>query len=106
MLYYLFFRKLSYQPIPGYRPGNILRSWCIWKLFKRCGENIVVKSMVYFGTGENIEIGDYSQIGINHKVEEDLVLVTHVLMVPDVIIYSSSHEYKGPDTPVMFQGGR
>ena len=105
MLYYLFFRRFPYQPIPGYKLGNNLRTWCARKLFKKCGSNIVIKSMAYFGTGKNIEMGDYSQLGINCKVEEDLVLGAHVLMGPDVIIYSSSHEYKDPDIPVMFQGG-
>ena len=65
----------------------------------------MIKSMAYFGTGKNIEIGDYSQLGINCKVEEDLVLGDYVLMGPDVIIYSSSHEYKDPDVPVILQGG-
>lgn len=105
MLYYLLFRKLPYQPIPGYRLGNKLRSWCAHRLFKKCGNNIVVKSMAYFGTGKNIEIGDCSQLGINCKVEEDLIMGDYVLMGPDVVIFSSSHEYKNPDVPIMLQGG-
>ncbi len=105
ILYYGLFRKLPYQPLPGYRIGNFLRSWCARKLFKKCGKNIVIKSMAYFGSGKNIEMDDYSQLGINCKVEEDLVMGDNVLMGPDVIIYSSSHEYKDPDIPVMFQGG-
>lgn len=105
-LYYLFFRKLPYQPIPGYKIGNALRTWCARKLFKKCGKDIVIKSMAYFGTGKNIEIGDFSQLGINCKVEDDLILGSHVLMGPDVIIYSSSHEYKNPEIPVMLQGAK
>lgn len=58
-----------------------------------------------FWERKSIEIGDYSQLGINCKVEEDLILGKYVLMGPDVIIYSSSHKYKAPDIPVMFQGG-
>ena len=61
--------------------------------------------MAYFGTGKNIEMGDYSQLGINCKVEEDLVLGDYVLMGPDVVIFSSSHEYKNLDVPIMLQGG-
>ena len=106
VLYYLIFRKLPYQPILGYKVGNALRNWCARKLFKKHGKGIVIKSMAYFGTGENIEIGDYSQLGINCKVEEDFVLGRHVLMGPDVIICSSSHEYKDPDIPVMLQGAK
>lgn len=106
ILYYLIFRKFPYQPIPGYKLGNALRRWAATKLFKNCGQGVVIKSMAYFGTGRNIELGDYSQLGINCKVEEDLIMGKYVLMGPDVIIYSSSHEYMDPDIPVMLQGGK
>lgn len=105
-LYYLLFRKMPYQPIPGYKIGNALRGWCAKRLFKKCGENVVIKSMAYFGDGSQIEIGNNSQLGINCKVENDLILGDYVLMGPDVIIYSSSHEYCNPDIPVMLQGGK
>lgn len=106
VLYYAIIRKFPYQPLPGYKIGNKLRAWCAIKLFKSCGKEIVIKSMAYFGTGENIEIGDHSQLGINCKVEDDLILGDYVLMGPDVIIYSSSHKYTDPDIPVMLQGGK
>lgn len=106
MLYYGFFRKLPYQPLPGYKIGNATRTWCARKLFKYCGDDIVIKNMAYFGTGASIIIGNKSQLGINCKVEEDLVMGDYVLMGPDVIIYSSSHEYRNSDIPVMLQGGK
>jgi len=105
MFYYLIARKFPYQPIPGYRLGNKLRSWCGKQLFDEFGENAVIKSMAYFGKGNHIRMGKMSQLGINCKVPDDLVMGDYCLMGPDVIIWSSSHEYKDPDVPVMLQGG-
>ncbi len=104
--YYIFARHLPYQPIPGYRLGNFLRKIVAKICFKKVGANIVIKSKAYFGDGKNIQMGNYSQLGINCKVENDLVLGDYVLMGPDVIIYSSSHEYSDIEVPVMFQGGK
>jgi len=51
-------------------------------------------------------MGSYSQLGINCKVENDLVMGEYVLMGPEVVIYSSMHAYSNPETPVMMQGAK
>ena len=51
-------------------------------------------------------MGDYSQLGINCKVENDLVMGDYVLMGPDVVIYSSMHAYEDLNTPIMMQGAK
>lgn len=106
ILYYGFARHLPYQPLPGYKFGNKLRSYIAKKLFKRTGKDITIKHGAYFGDGKNIVMGDYSQLGINCKVENDLIMGDYVLMGPEVVIYSSSHEYKDIDVPIMLQGAK
>lgn len=106
LLYYGFARHLPYQPLPGYKFGNWLRSWIARKLFKSVGENITIKHGAYFGDGRNIVMGKMSQLGIDCKVENDLVMGDYVLMGPEVVIYSSSHEYKDIATPIMLQGAK
>lgn len=103
MLYYGFARHLPQQPLPGYRFGNWLRAWICKTIFCKTGENITIKQGAYFGDGRKIIMGDYSQLGINCKVENDLVMGNHVLMGPDIIIYSSMHAYDDLDTPIMMQ---
>lgn len=88
LLYYGFARHLPYQPLPGYKFGNALRSWICSKLFKHTGSNIVIKHGAYFGDGQNIVMGDY------------------VLMGPEVVIYSSMHAYDDLSTPIMMQGSK
>ena len=106
LLYYGFARYLPYQPLPGYKFGNKLRSSIGKKIFKYTGEHITIKHGAYFGNGKNIVMGNYSQLGINCKVENDLVMGDYVLMGPEVVIYSSSHEYKDLYTPIMLQGSK
>lgn len=105
-LYYEIARHLPQQPLPGYKFGNWLRSWICSKLFKHTGKNIIIKHGAYFGDGRNIVMGDYSQLGINCKVENDLVMGDYVLMGPDIVIYSSMHAYDDLDTPIMMQGSK
>lgn len=104
--YYGFARKLPYQPLLGYQLGNKLRSWCGMKLFKSVGKNIVIKHGAYFGDGKNIVMGKESQLGINCKVENDLVMGDYVLMGPEVVIYSSMHAYNDLSIPIMHQGAK
>lgn len=106
MLYYGFARHLPAQPLPGYKMGNKLRSWIGKKLFKSAGEDITIKHGAYFGDGKNIVMGKMSQLGINCKVENDLVMGDYVLMGPEVVIYSSMHAYSDIETPIMLQGAK
>ncbi|MBR3133121.1 MAG: acetyltransferase [Clostridia bacterium] len=106
ILYYSIARHFPYQPLPGYKFGNAFRSFCCKRIFKKCGKNVTIKSKAYFGDGINIEIDDYSQLGINCKVDNDLIMGKYVLMGPDVVIFSTSHEYKDINIPMMNQGGK
>ena len=51
-------------------------------------------------------MGRESQLGINSKVENDLVMGDYVLMGPDVVIYSSMHSYDNIEKPIMHQGAK
>lgn len=51
-------------------------------------------------------MGNYSQLGINCKVENDLVMGDYVLMGPEVVIYSSMHAYDNLEIPIMMQGAK
>ena len=76
------------------------------KLFKKTGENITIKHGAYFGDGSKIVMGEYSQLGIDCKVENDLIMGDYVLMGPEVIIYSSMHEYNNLEIPIMMSGAK
>lgn len=57
-----------------------------------------------FGKGFNIEIGDYSGIGINCVVPENIFIGNYVMMGPNVTVYDSNHNFSRLDVPMVFQG--
>lgn len=103
-IYYGFARMLPYQPFPGYRKFNKFRSFLCSHIFAEFGQYATVKTGAYFGNGFNIKIGYESQLGRNCRVENDLVLGDNVIMGPDVVIFSSSHEFGRLDVPINVQG--
>lgn len=104
MLYYGFAKKLPYRPIPGHQFYEKIRYFLCKRIFKECGKNVVIKQNAYFGDGKHISVGDYSQIGINSKIDNDTTIGKYVLMGPNVTIFSTSHDYESLEVPMMFQG--
>lgn len=90
--------------MPGYRLAYKIRYALCKHIFASIGENVLIKRNAYFGDGSKIEIGDNSQIGINCIMDNDIKIGSNVTMGPDVIIYTSSHEYKDLGIPINQQG--
>ena len=103
-LYYGFAQFLPTQPVPGWRFAYWLRRLLVRRIFRSCGRDVIIKTRAYFGTGENLVIGDRSQLGVNCKVENDLVMGRDVVMGPDVVIMSSAHAFERLDIPINQQG--
>ena len=60
--------------------------------------------MAYFGTGRNIEIGDYSGIGENCVIPKNTIIGKYVMMAPQVHIVANNHNFSNTETPMCFQG--
>jgi maltose O-acetyltransferase len=103
-VYYAFAQHLPMQPMPGFRIGYAVRGWLARRIFKSCGEGVIVKSKAYFGSGAEIVLGDRSQIGQNARIEHDVIFGNDVVMGPDVVIMSSSHAFDALDVPINLQG--
>lgn len=105
VIYYLFAQYLpdSYLPIIG-RLSNSIRIWCVKHIFKKCGNISVVNRKAYFGDGHDIEIGDYSGIGANCTIPNNIKIGKYVMMAPDVIIFSNNHIFDDVKIPMCFQG--
>lgn len=75
------------------------------KLFDKCGKNINIEKGADFGTGRGISVGDNSGLGINCKVRGPLDIGDNVMMGPDVIILTNSHNFGRTDIPMrMYKG--
>jgi len=103
--YYGFARHL---PASYNRPGLLLfqpiRRWICRGIFKRAGVRINVEKGAYFGDGANIEIGDYSGLGVNFYGVGPIRIGNHVNMAPDVVIITQNHRFDRTDIPMQHQG--
>ena len=104
-LYYTIFRHLPHSTIPIVGSINeYLRYQVCRRIFKKCGKKVNIGSKARFGNGFNIEIGDYSGIGINARVPSNIIIGSYVMMAPNVTIINSNHVYDSIVIPMMMQG--
>lgn len=103
-MYYGWAQFLPTQPMPGWKLAYWIRRYLVKRIFHSCGDGVIIKSRVYFGTGTHLRIGHRSQLGRNLKAEADLTLGDDVVMGPDVIIMSSGHAFPRTDIPINRQG--
>ena len=73
-------------------------------IFKKCGQKVNIERKACFGSGLNIEVGDYSGIGLNAYIPGDTIIGKYVMMGPNCIIFQSNHKTDDTSTPMMFQG--
>lgn len=74
------------------------------KTFKKVGTQINIEKGAFFGNGSEIEIGDYSGIGINAQISGPIKIGNYVMMGPEVMIYTSNHNFSEKDRPMIMQG--
>lgn len=105
IIYYLIATHLpgSYMPYGG-RLANALRIWCVRHIFRRCGNITTVDRHAYFGNGEAFEIGDFSGIGADCHLPNDLRMGRYIMMAPGVTILSENHRTADTSVPMCFQG--
>ena len=104
-LYYGFARYLpsSYSPVVG-AFANKIRVLCVRHIFRYCGKISTIDRMAYFGTGKDIEIGDYSGIGEDCVIPNNTIIGKYVMMAPKVHIVANNHYFSNTDKPMCFQG--
>lgn len=103
VLYYCLARFL-----PSYPLGRGFRRFLCSKIFNKCGNNINVEKMAYFGMGNDIEIGDNSGIGIKSKLYGiggggRIFIGENVVMAPEVTILTLIHNYNDISLPINQQ---
>ena len=104
---YVFFLKYLPATDNSYSASKIIkkiRSFVGIYLFDKCGVNINIEKGADFGTGKGISIGDNSGLGVNCKVRGPLEIGNNVMMGPDVVIMTNSHNFERIDIPMNIQG--
>lgn len=105
LLYYGFAQHLpdSYSPFIG-RLSNRIRIFCVKHIIKSCGNITTINRHAYFGTGRDMVMGDYSGLGANCIVPNNIVIGKYVMMASRVFIADNNHIYERTDIPMCFQG--
>ena len=84
--YYLIINKLPKSTRFAGEISRNLRYKFVKKLFKKCGRNVNIENRCWFGTGEQIEIGDFSGIGLKCQIYGSVKIGKYVMMGPEVLI--------------------
>lgn len=80
-----------------------LRRWICAPLFGAAGRNINVERGAYFGRGDQITIGDNSNIGIDAQLLGPVSIGSNVMMGPGVLVLTGTHEIEAIDAPMIDQ---
>jgi maltose O-acetyltransferase len=74
------------------------------RLFRSAGNNINIEKGAFFGTGAKISIGDNSGIGVHCKMLGDVTIGKNVMMGPEVVFITTTHDHSRVDVPMIDQG--
>ena len=86
--------------------GNLLRSRYLTRYMKSAGRRVRIMAGCRFRSIENLEVGDYVNIGFDNFIQAigGLKLGSGVQTAPGVKIWTTNHNVEDPDTPIMKQG--
>ena len=103
---FLYYAIAIYLPKTGnfFNIGGSTRRFLCKRIFRHCGKFVNIERGANFGRGTDVEVGDYSGIGINAVIPGDTIIGKYVMMAPNCHILSENHRFDKTDTPMMFQG--
>ena len=103
MLYYGFAQYLPKSNTYG-NMGGVIRYALCKHIFKKCGKHVNIERKAHFASGLDIEIGDYSGIGINAHIPNGTIIGDYVMMGPNCFILDVNHNTSDVSCPMCMQG--
>ena len=102
LIYLLFFKNTpeDYRPYSLFFPA--IRSFLVRNYLISCGKKPRVKKGAEISP--NSKMGNHSELGTRCMVQSNVQLGDHVIMGPDVKIYSRNHKFDRLDVPISEQG--
>lgn len=74
------------------------------RIFRKCGKHVNIERKANFASGVDVEIGDYSGIGINVHIPNGTIIGNYVMMGSNCFILDVNHETFDTTHPMCFQG--
>lgn len=102
--YYLFAQYLPKSTTPIGAPIRKFRYILARNMFRRCGKGVKLEDHVYFGDGNNKEIGNHSIIGSHVELYGTIKIGNCVMIAPHTIIITRNHNSSNLEVPMIFQG--
>jgi maltose O-acetyltransferase len=101
VLYY----SLAFK-LPETLKGQKIRYILARQMCSEIGKNVQIRPGAIIGNGSNLQIGDYSKIGINCRIQcgSLLKIGDYVAIASDVQIIDVNHNFERTDIPIMKQG--
>lgn len=103
MLYYGFAQYLPKSNTYG-NVGGVIRYALCKHTLKKCGKHVNIERKAFFASGIDIEIGDYSGIGINAHIPNGTIIGNYVMMGPNCFILDVNHDISDTTRPMCQQG--
>jgi maltose O-acetyltransferase len=101
-IYYLFLKNLPSSYFPLGKLFNGLRVLILRRIFP-IGQNTKLQSGIYVGNGKDIQIGSFSRINENVKLD-NVKIGDYVMIAPGVTILGKMHNTESLSTPMVLQG--
>lgn len=100
ILYSLFAKKLPVSR--RFILGKKIRFFFAKRIMKNVGIGVNIEHNAEFTP--NVEIGDFSGIGVDCEILGPTVIGKNVMMGPEVIIYTRNHKFTKKEVPIQEQG--
>ena len=78
------------------------RFYLVKGYIEKCGKNVNIQP--HATIARRVEIGDFSGVGRNSLLQGGVKLGKHVMMGPEVLIYTQNHDFSRTDIPMDQQG--
>lgn len=103
---FLYYHFAIYLPVSTkmWGVGKRVRYNLCKKIFMKCGANVNIEKGAVFGSGEYLQIGDNSGIGINAVIPDGSIIGANVMMGPNCFVHSRNHSFDRTDIPMIQQG--
>lgn len=103
VLYYGFAQHLP-KSHTFFNIGGKIRYQLCKHIFKYIGKNVNIETGAWFGMGNEIEIGDFSGLGIRCHIPNGTIIGKYVMMGPNCWIHDVNHIISNINKPMCFQG--
>jgi len=103
-IYYVFIQHLPHSRFIG--ASNRIRIWYVSKILKIMPYDTKSKFeyKVYISDSKRLKIGNYVRINENVFLQGDISIGDHVMIAPNVSIYTKTHIHSDINTPMVCSG--